>query len=73
MSKSKPRKKPPVWRAVAAGNVPDPRVPLDDPEYGKRTVLRLFAIDSLGRMIKVDPNGDGVILATPPPVNADEG
>ena len=71
-TKAKPKKQP-IWRHVSAANAPDPRVPRDDPEYGKRTVLRVFAIDSLGRLIKVDPDSQSVILAPPPVVNEDEG
>lgn len=73
VSKTKPKRKPPVWRSVTAANAPDKRVDVNDPEYGKRTVLTVFAIDSLGRLCRVPEDGEPVILSTPPRVNGEGG
>jgi hypothetical protein len=61
----------PGWRSIAAANAPDPRVNTESSEYGKRTVIAAFAVDSLGRLCRFD--GDDptpVILSPPPPVDA---
>jgi len=75
-STKKPKRKPPVWRSVTAANAPDPRVNVNSKEYGKRTVLTVFAIDSLGRLCRVPAEADGgeaVILSTPPGANEEGG
>lgn len=40
--------KPRRWVHATLGDAPDPRVNPDNPEYGKRRVDRLVAIDSEG-------------------------
>lgn len=42
------KKRPRRWVSASASTTPDPRVPRNDPEYGKWRVDRIVAVDSEG-------------------------
>ena len=58
----------PKWAFVCVGNMPDPRVNPDNPEYGKRTVSVVFGIDSRGLLWRGIDGDAPEMLRSPPEI-----